>query len=176
MIMENQNNGNGNGQVKPKRRSSPPPIEVRQSAIHGRGAFATRKIRKGQRIIEYVGERMPWEAASEDPDDPHTFLFGLSDCDLVINAAISGNESRWINHSCDPNCEAVEEGKRVFIYALRNLQPGEELFYDYGLQIDEPRSAETEKQFQCFCGAKECRGTLLAPEDEEAAPETAGKC
>jgi len=173
--MEHQgnNNGNGNGQANTRRRISSPPIEIRQSTTHGQGAFATRKIRKGQRIIEYVGKRMPWDAASEDPDDPHTFLFGLSDGNLVINAAIDGNDARWINHSCAPNCEAVEERNRVFIYALRDLQPGEELFYDYGLEIDEPRTPETEKQFQCFCGAKSCRGTLLAPE-EEAASETAG--
>jgi SET domain-containing protein len=165
-----EHHGNSNGQVKRRTRISAPPLEVRESTIHGRGAFATRKIRKGERIIEYVGERMQWEAASEDPDDPHTFLFGLSDGNLVINAAIGGNDSRWINHSCDPNCEAVEERKRVFIYALRDVQPGEELFYDYGLEIDEPRTSETEKQFQCFCGAKACRGTLLAEEAETQVP------
>ena len=165
--MEHPNNGNGNGQAKPRRRISSPPIEIRKSTTHGQGAFAAQKIRKGQRVIEYVGKRMPWDAASEDPDDPHTFLFGLSDGNLVINAAIGGNDSRWINHSCEPNCEAVEERNRVFIYALRDLQPGEELFYDYGLEIDEPRTSETEKQFECFCGAKGCRGTLLAPEEGE---------
>src|SRR4051794_788379 len=166
-----QSNGkkNGNGQISTKPRNSSPPLEVRESAIHGKGAFATRKIRKGERIIEYLGERMPWDAASEDPDDPHTFLFGLSDGNLVINAAIGGNDARWINHSCDPNCEAVEEGDRVFIYALRELEPGEELFYDYGLQIDEPRTPETEKQFQGFCGTKACRGTLLEAEEETEA-------
>jgi SET domain-containing protein len=167
--MESNGKNNGNGQSNTRRKSSAPPIEVRQSTIHGQGAFATRPIRKGERIIEYVGERMPWDAASEDPDDPHTFLFGLSDGNLVINAAIAGNDSRWINHSCEPNCEAVEEKQRVFIYALRRLQPGEELFYDYALEIDEPRTPETEKQFKCYCGARTCRGTLLAPEEEAVA-------
>jgi SET domain-containing protein len=167
--MEIHGNNNGNGQTTKRRRSSPPAIEVRESGIHGKGAFARQRIPKGRRIIEYIGERMPWDAASEDPDDPHTFLFGLSDGNLVINAALGGNDSRWINHSCDPNCEAVEEKGRVFIYALRDLQPGEELFYDYALEIDEPRTPETEKQFQCFCGAKSCRRTLLAAEEEEQA-------
>ena len=148
-----------------KRRKTPP-IEVRPSTVHGLGVFATQPIPKGRRVIEYVGERMAWEAASEDPDDPHTFLFGLKKGNQVINAAIGGNESRWINHSCDPNCEAVEEKGRVFIYALRNLSPGEELFYDYALEIDEPRTPETEKQFQCFCGSAGCRQTLLAAETE----------
>jgi uncharacterized protein len=169
--MQSNGNNNRNGQVKTKRKnSSPPPLEVRDSPIHGKGAFATRKIHEGERIIEYLGERMPWDAAaaSENPDDPHTFLFGLSDANLVLNAAIGGNDSRWINHSCDPNCEAVEERKRVFIYALRDVEAGEELFYDYGLQIDEPRTSESEKQFRCFCGAATCRGTLLEPEEEEA--------
>jgi SET domain-containing protein len=166
--MDTNGKNNGNGQVISKRRkSTPPPIEVRGSGIHGKGAFATQRIRKGKRIIEYLGKRMPWDAASEDPDDPHTFLFGLSDDNLVINAAIEGNDARWINHSCDPNCEAIEDKGRVFIYALRDLQLGEELFYDYGLEIDEPRTAEMEKHFQCHCGTKRCRGTLLAAEEEE---------
>jgi SET domain-containing protein len=164
-----KDNGNGSGQAVTKRRRTPPPapIEVRDSGVHGKGAFATQRIPKGKRIIEYLGERMPWDAASEDPDDPHTFLFGLNDSNIVINAAINGNDARWINHSCDPNCEAIEEKGRVFIYALRELKPGEELFYDYALQIDEPRTPESEKQFQCLCGTKKCRGTLLANEDEE---------
>ena len=165
--MDTNGKNNGNGQVISKRRKSAPPIEVRESGIHGKGAFATQRIRKGKRIIEYLGKRMPWDAASEDPDDPHTFLFGLGDDNLVINAAIEGNEARWINHSCDPNCEAIEEKGRVFNYALGDLRPGEELFYDYGLEIDEPRSAEMEKHFQCHCGAKMCRGTLLAAEEKE---------
>jgi len=175
MQTKGKNNGNGNGQVTAKRRrtAAPPPIEVKESGVHGKGAFATQRIPKGRRIIEYLGERMPWDAASEDPEDPHTFLFGLDDSNIVINAAIGGNDARWINHSCDPNCEAIEEDGRVFIYALRELQPGEELFYDYALQIDEPRTPETEKQFQCFCGAKNCRGTLLAVEEDEE--EKAGK-
>ena len=172
--MESNGTNNGSNHSNTRRKKPSPPIEVRESSIHGRGAYATRPIRKGRRIIEYTGERMPWEAASEDPDDPHTFLFGLSDGNMVINAAINGNDARWINHSCDPNCEAVEEGDRVFIYALRDLEPGEELFYDYGLEIDEPRSPEMEKQFACFCGAKNCRGTLLAPEEEEEEEQEEG--
>ena len=166
-----QLDGKSNAQTESprKKRQASPPIEVRESTIHGKGVFATRQIRKGRRIIEYTGKIMPWGDASEDPDDPHTFLFGLSDGENVINAAIGGNDARWINHSCDPNCEAVEEGDRVFIYALCDIRPGEELFYDYALQIDEPRSAEMEEQFQCLCGARECRGTLLAEKEEAEA-------
>ena len=165
MESNGQNNGN---EKRGKRKKTSPPLEVRDSGIHGRGAFATRRIRKGRRIIEYTGQLMPWDvaSASEDPEDPHTFLFGLSDGSQVINAAIDGNDARWINHSCDPNCEAIEEDDRVFIYALRDLEPGEELFYDYALQIDEPRSPEMERQFECHCGARSCRGTFLEAKEE----------
>jgi SET domain-containing protein len=137
-------------------------IEVRDSSVHGRGVFATKAIAKGKRIIEYVGERMSWEKASAESDDPHTFLFGLEDDDKVINAGIGGNESRWINHSCAPNCEAIEENGRVFIYALRNIRPGEELSYDYALELDEPVTPDLKKEHACYCRASSCRGSLLA--------------
>src|SRR5690349_1537247 len=103
-------------------------IEVRESGVHGRGVYATQFIRKGTRIIEYTGERTSWEAAPDD-DNPHTFNFGLENGD-VINPEVGGNDARWINHSCDPNCEAVEEDDRIFIYALRDILAGEELLYD----------------------------------------------
>ena len=134
-------------------------LEVRDSAVHGRGVFAKRPIRKGTRIIEYTGKRMPWSDVPED-DDPHTFLFCI-DNDQVINAAIGGNEARWINHSCDPNCEAVGEGDRIFIYALRNIGAGEELFYDYSLDLDEPRTKKLLRDYKCYCRTARCRGTLL---------------
>jgi uncharacterized protein len=151
---------------KARSKSLPPTssiFKVRKSGVHGRGVYATKVIRKGTRIIEYTGERKPWASVPEDADDPRTFLFGLQNGTDVIDPAKGGNEARWINHSCDPNCEAVEEKERVFIYALRDLQPGEELFYDYQLEIDEPRTAETEKESQCHCGSKKCRGTMLDP-------------
>src|SRR5215471_8509738 len=114
---------------------------VRHSAIHGRGVFAARKIRKGTCILEYKGRRSSWDEAMERPDsDPadsaHTVLFELDD-GRVIDARVRGNAARWINHSCDPNCESYEDEEgRVFIEALRTIQPGEELSYDYQLGID----------------------------------------
>jgi hypothetical protein len=85
----------------------------------------------------------------------------------VIDAKHGGNSSRWINHSCDPNCEADEVEGRVFIKALRNIKAGEELNYDYGLIIDEPYTKKLKAEYPCWCGAKNCRGTLLAPKDDE---------
>jgi SET domain-containing protein len=140
-------------------------LEVRKSGVHGRGVYATKPISKGDRIIEYTGKRVLWESVPDDPDDPHTFLFGLDNGTEVIDPKTGGNEARWINHSCDPNCEAIEEDERVFIYALRNLRPGEELFYDYALQVDEPVTSEAEQESRCHCGSSNCRGTMLEPKN-----------
>jgi SET domain-containing protein len=135
-------------------------LKVRQSRVHGRGVYATQFISEGARIIEYTGKRMSWDDAPNDPDDPHTFNFGLEN-GQVINPEIDGNEARWINHSCEPNCEAIEEDDRIFIYALRDIQPGDELFYDYALELDEPITKKLQKEFKCICGEANCRGTML---------------
>jgi uncharacterized protein len=138
-------------------------LEVRASRVHGLGVFASISIRKGTRIIEYTGQRILWHDVPDDLDDPHTFLFGLDDGVHVIDPVIGGNEARWINHSCQPNCEAIEEeDERVFIYALRDLRPGEELFYDYALEMDEPVTEQLKKECECFCGVPECRRTMLS--------------
>lgn len=135
-------------------------LEVRNSRVHGRGVYATRLIPKGARIIEYTGKRMAWANVPNEDEDPHTFIFSL-DNGQVINPEIDGNEARWINHCCDPNCEAVGEKNRIFIYALREIQAGEELSYDYALDLDEPITEELKAEYKCHCGAPRCRGTML---------------
>ena len=147
--------------AKPGRR-----IQVRRSGVHGKGVFAVQPIRRGETIIEYTGEIITWPEAlrrhPHDPKDPnHTFYFHIDD-GRVIDAKVGGNAARWINHACQPNCEADEVEGRVFIKALRTLKPGEELFYDYGLIIDERYTPKLKKQFECRCGTKGCRGTMLA--------------
>jgi len=138
----------------------------RRSSIHGFGIFALRTIPAGTRLIEYKGELINTEQAEgrypEDETPPHTFLFDALD-DLYIDAGVNGNSSRWINHSCDPNCETVQEGRRVFIESIRAIRPGEELSYDYLIMLDGPHDREARKQWICLCGAKNCRGTMLAP-------------
>jgi uncharacterized protein len=146
-----------------------PRIQVRRSGVHGRGVYALRKIRKGETIIEYKGQMITWKQAERrhphNPDDPdHTFFFHIDE-EHVIDANVGGNAARWINHACFPNCESDvdEDNHRVFIKALRKIEPGEELFYDYGLVIDERYTKKLKKQFECRCGARRCRGTMLAP-------------
>ena len=140
---------------------------VLQSPVHGRGVFAARTIRKGETVIEYRGKRMTWDEACEQPasdeSDPyHTFLFSLDD-GRVIDAAIGGNAARWINHSCAPNCETYEDDRgRVYVAARRKIRPGEELSYDYRLEIEGKVGKRMRKAYTCRCGARRCRGTMLA--------------
>ncbi len=144
-------------------------IAVKNSKIHGRGVFVKKDIPKGVAVIEYIGERISWkEALRRHPHDPnqpnHTFYFSLED-GRVIDANVGGNAARWINHSCKPNCMAdeimVDGESRVFIFAKRKLIPGEELFYDYSLNLDGKLTKKVKKEYACYCGSKRCRGTML---------------
>ncbi len=147
----------------------PPMIEVRHSRIHGHGVFALRRIRKGTHIIEYRGDRVSHREADQrydgkDPADNHTFLFTV-DANTVIDGGSNGNDARYINHGCDPNCQSVTVAKRIFIEALRTIQPGEELAYDYQIQRDVDDLPDVDEIFACRCGALSCRGSMLeAPE------------
>jgi hypothetical protein len=145
------------------------PFEIRRSSIQGRGGFATRPIKKGERIIEYTGERISWKEADRRYEDEtmqrhHTFLFTLTSR-TCVDAAVGGNDARFINHSCDPNCEAVIVNNRIYIEATRDIAPGEELSYDYAYERDAESGDDEEKLYVCHCGAKNCRGTILAPAD-----------
>lgn len=142
-------------------------LEVRPSKIQGLGAFAAAPIRDGTRIIEYTGERIsPAEADRRYNDDgvdhPRVLLFSV-DSKTVIDASTGGNEAQYINHSCEPNCVAVTDKKRIFIEATRNIEPGEELLYDYNLTREGDDDPGREQRYACHCGAPTCRGTMLAP-------------
>ncbi|CAN5301991.1 SET domain-containing protein-lysine N-methyltransferase [soil metagenome] len=149
-------------------------IATRRSVIHGNGVFAVAPIRKGTRLVQYKGKlrahREVDRIYADEVDTGHTFLFTLNDT-YVIDANVGGNEARWINHSCDPNCEAVhdedEDGDPardgVFIEALRAIKPGEELTYNYGIKLDEAHTAKLKKLWACHCGSPKCTGTMLQP-------------
>jgi hypothetical protein len=146
-------------------------IQMRRSDVHGNGVFALQDLAEGETLIEYKGEVINWkEALRRHPHDPaqpnHTFYFHIDD-GRVIDGNVKGNDARWINHSCEPNCEADETDGRVYIKALRNIAAGEELNYDYGLIIDEPYTEKLLSEFPCWCGSEQCRGTLLTPKDED---------
>ena len=157
---------------KPKRKprpiaARPELVRVRRSRVHGQGVFARRRIRKGTRIIEYLGDRVSHKEADRRYEDKttadnHTFLF-IVDRGVVIDATHNGNDARFINHGCDPNCESVIEDRRVFIEAVRTIQPGEELCYDYQIGRDKDDPPDVDEIFACRCGADECRGSMLWP-------------
>lgn len=143
-------------------------LEVRSSLIHGKGVFARTPFAEGEKIIRYLGTTIDWaEALRRHPHDPsqpnHTFYFTLDD-EYVIDGNDDGNRSRWINHSCEPNCESDVRAGKVFIRALRNIEIGEELNYDYSLVIEEPLTAKLKRDYKCLCGSASCRGTLLSTE------------
>lgn len=154
------------GRSSTKRRKPDSPwLVVKKSSIAGKGAFARKHISNGSRIIEYEGERVDSEEADLRYDDDamtvhHTFLFGLED-GTCLDAAVDGNDSRFINHSCEPNCEAVEEDDRIFVDALRDIERGEELTYDYSYEREGRMRPAWKKLYECRCGARNCRGIIL---------------
>jgi hypothetical protein len=142
-------------------------VVVKRSPVHGYGCFARKFIPKGTRIIEYTGERLSHKEADEryedsDPNDNHTFLF-IVDRKTVIDATYGGNESRYINHSCDGNCTSEIEKGRVWIDAIRDIQKGEELNYDYQIPRDKDDPPNVDDIFACRCGSPKCRGSMLWP-------------
>jgi SET domain-containing protein len=141
-------------------------LEIRPSEMHGLGAFAIRPIAAGTRLIEYAGARItPAEAHERYPDEAgsshHTYLFAIDD-DIVIDASVDGNDARFINHSCDPNCDAVVEDGRIWIETIRDVGPGEELAYDYAFILPERHTPAAKRRYPCHCGSAICRGTILA--------------
>ena len=142
---------------------------VRRSRIHGKGVFALRTIPKRTIVIEYTGVRISHKEADrlygdEQANSPHTMLFTVND-KIVIDATRKGNSARWINHSCTPNCETIDEEDHIFIETLHTIRPGEELCYDYNLQLGERHTKKAKAAHPCFCGTRKCRGTMVGDRD-----------
>ncbi len=140
---------------------------VRKSGIHGRGVFARKLIREDAVVVEYKGEIISErECERRSPEDMHginhTFIFGIEH-DHNIDGGAKGNSARWINHSCQPNCDTFEENKRIFIRAIRAIRPGEELTFDYAIEAGERLTRALKARWPCWCGSKRCRGTVLLP-------------
>ena len=154
------------GQADKKSRS--PAWQVRQSSVHGKGVFSNRLLATDTRLMEYKGERisaqemLEREGSATESDPCHTFYFSLED-GSVIDGGRNGNAARWINHACNPNCQAKEENGRIYIYTSQVLQAGDELFIDYQLALEGRHTPTLKKAYQCCCGADNCRKTMLAP-------------
>lgn len=140
-------------------------LALRRSGIHGKGVFAREHIPAGTRLIEYTGERItqeegdrryPWEESAPY----HTLLFNIED-DLLVDGGVGGNISRFINHSCDPNCASAIEDQRIYIDSIRDIAPGEELTFDYQLITQDRHTPAVKRRFPCHCGTAKCRGTML---------------
>ena len=144
-------------------KSSKRRFAVRNSGIHGKGVFALTHIPAHTRLIEYKGQRLTELQVDKryaNDDSPHTFLFALDE-GMVIDASNGGNSARWINHSCAPNCEAIDDRDRIYIETLRAIRPGEELSYNYRIELEERHTPELKRLYQCRCGARRCKGTIL---------------
>jgi hypothetical protein len=170
--MKRNNSGHG-------ARGGRPLYEIRKSNIQGKGVFAARRIRPGQKIVEYTGEKITNDEADRRYDEDkmkrhHTFLFTLDD-DYCIDGDVPRNSAKLINHSCDPNCEAIIEDDRIWIYALKNIQPGVELAYDYQYERTGDNIAELEKFYVCHCGSEKCRGSIMAPPRKRKRKKAKGK-
>lgn len=149
-------------------------IIARRSPIHGNGVFAATDLPAEARLVEYKGQRLTHAQADRryagNADSGHTFLFTLNDR-YIIDANVDGNVARWINHGCEPNCQAVQvdasdgdlRHDRVFIETLRPIKAGEELTYDYAITLDEPHTTRLKRIWACRCGAPSCTGTMLRP-------------
>jgi len=143
------------------------------------GAFAVRDIAKGDVISEYVGERITHGEANrrygeQHANDSHTFLFTVN-ARTVIDGSVGGNDSRFINHRCDPNCEAVVRKGRIFIVATRRIRAGEELGFEYNIGREENDPPNVDEIYACRCGARRCRGTILWPPRRPAPRSRAGR-
>jgi SET domain-containing protein len=143
-----------------------PPFAKRRSRIHGFGVFATRRIRAGQALIAYLGQLLSRAEVTvryrdDDVDDPHTLLFHLG-VNRYIDATVGGNDARFINHSCEPNCESVISAGVIWIRAIKNIQPRVELTYDYSLEIEKRATLARRSRYSCHCGTSKCRGTMLS--------------
>jgi len=137
---------------------------VRGSQIHGRGMFAKKIIPKGTRVIEYTGERITkaegWrrelarQERAERGADGCIYIFELN-TKVDIDGSVRWNTARYINHSCEPNCESQVVRGRVWIVAIREIRPGDELSYDYYYDY------EHYHEHPCRCGAKSCAGYIV---------------
>lgn len=144
--------------------------ELRQSGVHGTGVFALYDIASGTPILEYIGEKidketsnnrcLEWEKQARETGEGLVYVFELDD-DWDLDGNVPGNPAKYINHSCNENCEAINEENRIFIYAKKDIKAGDELTFDYGYGI------EHFLDHPCRCGAKNCVGYIVGKDSRK---------
>ena len=130
-------------------------FDLRSSLIHGTGAFAKRSIAKGEPVVEYVGEKISKSESIRRCEEDNQYIFTLSD-QYDLDGNVDSNPARFLNHSCEPNCEALLDEERIWIMALRDIAPGEELTFNYGFDLEDYR------HYPCNCRASRCVGYIVA--------------
>jgi len=141
--------------VQNRQIAMPDNIQIAPSPIHGQGGFATRFMPKAARVIEYIGERITKAESRRRCEAQNWFIFGLSE-EFDLDGNVESNPARFLNHSCAPNCEAICEKDRLWIVALRDIRPGEEITFNYGYDLADYA------EHPCQCGAPECVGYIVA--------------
>ena len=134
-----------------------PLVEIRNSVIHGTGAFARQEIAAGARVIEYLGETITKDEANRRCEEDNRFIFYLDE-QHDIDGSVAWNPARFLNHSCAPNCEAENADGGIWIIALRDIKVGDELTFNYGYDL------EVYRDYPCRCGAADCLGFIVAEE------------
>tara|TARA_Y100001980_G_C14213122_1_gene72020 strand:+ start:55 stop:537 length:483 start_codon:yes stop_codon:yes gene_type:complete len=145
--------------------------KLKKSKIHAYGVFAEKRIPKGTKIIEYIGEkvsRKEGDKRSEKRLKKHlhskttgsVYIFELNK-HYDIDGSPNYNKAKYINHSCNPNCEVEITKNRIWIKSIKNIREGDELSYDYGFEFDE----DDYKDHKCKCGSKKCIGYIISSDD-----------
>ena len=132
--------------------------KVRRSKIDNFGLYATRDIKSGSKIIEYKGKIISVKKSAEDPkfdNDKAIYLFNINKR-FDLDGDFKFNTARLINHSCNPNCEVLGEGLKVWVYALKDIKKDDELSYDHGFSFDEDF-----QNYPCRCGSKDCAKYII---------------
>ena len=130
----------------------------KKSGINNLGLFAGRDIKKGEKVIEYKGRKFTHKQVEEDDrfdNSKAIYLFTLNER-YVLDGDTKTNTAKYINHSCDPNCEVDIIKGKIWIIAIKDIKKGDELSYDYGFGYDKDF-----RQFPCKCGSKNCCGYIV---------------
>ena len=127
------------------------PVRIGPSRIEGQGLFAVQDIKKGIRVIQYIGEKIDKAESLRRVAEGNAFIFAFNDR-YDIDGKTRKNKARYVNHACDPNCAVDITRRTIWIVARRDIKAGEELSYNYGYNA---------KQYVCTCGAKHCYGYIL---------------